>query len=516
MSGAPPNVLLIMFDQLAPQFLPCYGHGVVKAPNLQRVADAGVLFENAYCNSPLCAPSRFSMLSGRFGSRIGAYDNASEFPARVPTLAHYLRSMDYRTCLAGKMHFIGADQLHGYERRLTTDVYPGDFGWTPDWEGTGARPFWYHDMLSVVEAGAYERTLELDFDEEVAHQSLREIYDIARDSDERPFFLTVSFTQPHDPYMTPAGYWNRCRGEDIDLPRVPAPPFEERDPHSQRLYATCDMGAYRVTESHIRNARRAYYGMIAWLDDQVGRLLDALEQTGQKERTIVILTSDHGDMLGERGLWYKMCFYEHAVRVPMIIQGADVPRGLRVNENVSLVDLLPTVLELAGNAGNDARAAPLDGHSLAPLMNGAGSQWADLVISEYLAEGTTQPMLMVKRGSHKYICCDGDPPQLFDLQNDPQELNNLAGGNTHGEIEAAFASTANGHWNPEAVRAQVIASQRDRQVVQEALLNGAITPWDFQPRQDAAAQYNRNYGGEMYATDRRARIPYRDPPPPDA
>jgi choline-sulfatase len=516
MSEIPPNILLIMFDQLAPQFLPCYGHAVVKAPNIQRVAEAGVLFENAYCNSPLCAPSRFSMLSGRYCSRIGAYDNASEFPAQVPTLAHYLRSMDYRTCLAGKMHFIGADQLHGYERRLTTDVYPGDFGWTPDWENTAARPFWYHNMLSVVEAGVYERTLELDFDEEVAHQSLREIYDMARDSDERPFFLTVSFIQPHDPYMTPASYWNRYRETDIDLPRVPAPPYEERDPHAQRLYALCDMDAYRIAESQTRNARHAYFGMIAWLDDQVGRLLDALERGGQKERTVVILTSDHGDMLGERGLWYKMCFYEHAVRVPMIIQGPDVPRGLRVNENVSLVDLLPTVLDLAANGSNDGRAAPLDGHSLTPLMDGGGSPWADLVISEYLAEGTTQPMLMVKRGSHKFICCDGDPPQLFDLQNDPRELNNLAGANTHAEIEAAFASTANGHWNSETVRARVIASQHDRQVVQEALLNGAITPWDFQPLRDAAAQYNRNYGGEMYESDRRARIPYRDPPPPDA
>jgi choline-sulfatase len=322
---------------------------------------------------------------------------------------------------------------------------------------------------------------------------------MARDSDERPFFLTVSFTQPHDPYMTPTGYWNRYREEDIDLPKVPAPPYEDRDPHSQRLYAVCDMDAYRISDTQIRNARHAYYGMIAWLDDQVGRLLDALERGGQKERTVVVLTADHGDMLGERGLWYKMCFYEHAVRVPMIMHGPDVPRGLRVDKNVSLVDLLPTLLDLAGNGSNDAPAAPLAGPSLAPLMSGAGSQWSDSVISEYLAEGTTQPMLMVKRGSHKFTCCNGDPPQLFDLRNDPRELNNLAGDDSHGEIEAALASTAKEHWNPETVRAQVIASQRDRRTVQNALLNGGITPWDF-----------------LYESDRRARIPYRDPPPPDA
>ncbi|MFQ5958664.1 MAG: sulfatase-like hydrolase/transferase, partial [Alphaproteobacteria bacterium] len=175
-----PNILFVMADQMAAPALPAYGHRVVKAPNLDALAADGVVFDNAYCNAPLCAPSRFSTFAGQLPSRIGAFDNAAEFPASVPTIAHYLRAMGYQTCVAGKMHFVGPDQLHGFEERLTTDIYPADFGWTPDWKREGERLSWYHDILSVVEAGPCERSLQIDFDDEVAFQSVRKIYDIAR------------------------------------------------------------------------------------------------------------------------------------------------------------------------------------------------------------------------------------------------------------------------------------------------------------------------------------------------
>ena len=135
-----PNILLIVTDQLAAPALPVYGHPVVKAPHISALAEGGVLFESAYCNSPLCAPSRASMMTGQLPSRIGAYDNAAAFPADEPTFAHYLHDAGYRTVLSGKMHFIGPDQLHGFEERLTTDIYPADFGWTPDWEHPERRP----------------------------------------------------------------------------------------------------------------------------------------------------------------------------------------------------------------------------------------------------------------------------------------------------------------------------------------------------------------------------------------
>jgi choline-sulfatase len=172
-----PNILFIMADQLTAPALPFYGHPLVKTPHLTALANDGVVFENAYCNSPLCAPSRFSMMTGQLPSRIGAYDNAAYFPGDIPTMAHYLRERGYHTCLSGKMHFVGADQLHGFEERLTTDIYPSDFGWTPDWENFAERPSWYHNMLSVVQAGLCTTSNQLDFDEEVAFHAVRKIYD---------------------------------------------------------------------------------------------------------------------------------------------------------------------------------------------------------------------------------------------------------------------------------------------------------------------------------------------------
>jgi choline-sulfatase len=511
MPAATPNILLVMFDQLAPQFLPFYGHPLVQAPAMAALAEDGVVFDNAYCNSPLCAPSRFSMLSGQYCSRIGAYDNAAEFSSDIPTIAHYLRKLGYRTCLAGKMHFVGPDQLHGFEERVTTDMYPADYGWTPDWEHPERRFFWHHNMQSVVEAGVYERTLALDFDSEVAFQSQRKIFDMARDDDPRPFFLTVSFMQPHDPYMTPRAYWQRYAHDDIDMPRVPALGGDE---HSRRLFKACAMDEYRIGDEHVRNARHAYYGMIAYLDDQLASLRETMDAAGFGDDTLWIMTADHGDMLGEHGLWYKMHFFEHSLRVPLVITGPRIgPR--RVKENVSLVDLLPTLLDYAGDGAPPELAAPVDGRSLLPALSGNGDGGANTVVAEYLAEGTAAPMLMIKRDSYKYTCCAGDEVQLFDLAADPHESENLAGKVEHASVEAALRARAGGHWNSEELTRTVIASQKRRRFTHDALQLGEIRPWDFQPYRDAARQYNRNLAGEMYDTDRRARIPYRDPPDPD-
>lgn len=509
-----PNIVLVMFDQMAPQSLPAYGHHLVKAPNIQALAEDGVVFENAYCNSPLCAPSRFSMMSGQLCSNIGAYDNAAEFHADIPTFAHYLRKSGYRTILSGKMHFVGPDQLHGFEKRLTTDVYPADFGWTADWTNPDKRWFWYHSMQSVVEAGVYARTLELDYDEEVCHQSLREIYDMARDGDDRPFFLTASFIQPHDPYMTPQPYWDRYDHDEIDMPTVSPIPLEIKDPHSQRLYYTCQMDQYQITDVNVRNARHAYYGMISWVDDQLGRLLHALEAAGQRDKTIILITADHGDMLGERGMWYKMTFFERSIRVPLIVHAPQHFRSNRIHHNVSLVDLLPTLIHLANERADEA-VSPIDGHSLVPLLEGHGEDWSDLILGEYLAEGTFEPIFMVKRGAFKYIACQADAPQLYNLAADPNELENLAGDPKYADTVSEFADIVSSHWNSHAIRDQVIDSQQRRLFVQQTMKQGAMTSWDFQPYRSASTQYNRNYSDELFEADRRARIPYREPPPFD-
>ena len=167
MATRKPNLLLIQADQLSPQFLAAYGHPLVKTPNIDRLAEQGVVFDAAYTNAPLCAPSRFVMMSGRLPSRIAAWDNAVEFSSEIPTFAHYLSAEGYRTCLSGKMHFIGPDQLHGFGERLTTDVYPADFTWHPEWDRPNVKLDWYHNMEVVTKAGICTRAMYMDYDDEV-------------------------------------------------------------------------------------------------------------------------------------------------------------------------------------------------------------------------------------------------------------------------------------------------------------------------------------------------------------
>lgn len=503
-----PNILFIMADQLAGPALPFYGHPVVKAPHLTALAEDGVVFDRAYCNSPLCAPSRASMMTGQLPSRNGAFDNAAELSAAVPTFSHYLRTMGYKTSLIGKMHFVGPDQLHGFEERLTTDIYPADFGWTPDWEQPDHRPSWYHNMLSVVQAGICQASNQLDFDEDVAFQAVRKIYDLARDNDEAPFCLLVSFTHPHDPFAITPEYWDRYDHAEIDLPTVPSVPLDQLDPHSRRLHHVCGLAQYEQTESRVCQARHAYYGMISYIDDKVGQLRQALNATGLDDNTIVIFTSDHGEMLGERGLWYKMSFFEWSARVPLIAYAPGRFAARRVTKNVSLIDLLPTLVDIAGNGSDTppALADEVDGQSLLPVLQGDERDWPDTVLGEILAEGAIAPCLMIRRGRYKYIYSEPDPDQLYDLETDPNELKNLANRAEYEAIRRAFRTEIGEHWDPPGLKQRVLESQRRRHLVFQAHMAGRHTPWDFQPYRDASRQYMRNHL-DLNELERRARFP---------
>jgi len=202
MSTSKPNILFVMADQITAFALKAYGNPVCQTPVLDNFVKDAAVFENAYCNYPLCAPSRFSMLTGKMPSSVEAYDNGAEMPASTPTLAHYLRAEGYYTCLSGKMHFIGPDQHHGYEERLTTEIYPSDFSWTPmqsfdEVVEDGKTTTGVSTMDTVLDAGCMAGNMQLDYDEDVSHAAIKELYHLARSDSENPFFLTVSFTQPH-------------------------------------------------------------------------------------------------------------------------------------------------------------------------------------------------------------------------------------------------------------------------------------------------------------------------------
>lgn len=504
------NILLVMADQLGPGSVPAYGNRVVKAPNMARLAREGVVFEHAYCSSPLCAPSRASMITGSLPSRIGVYDNGAELPASVPTFAHHLRSCGYRTCLAGKMHFVGPDQLHGFEERLTPDIYPAGLFWIPDWEAPPAkRPPWYHDMSSVLGAGVSEATLQLDYDEEVAFRSIRAIYDLARAGDGRPFLLLTSFSHPHDPWEVPGEYWDRYGDATIEGPAVPAIPDDELDPHSRRIREMCGGSGLEIPAEIMLNARRAHYAAVSYVDDKLGRLLDALETVGLRQDTVVIFTADHGEMLGERGLWYKMTFFEPSAAVPLIVSAPGVFAPGRVGVNVSLLDLVPTLAELGG-ARVEPAVEQLDGTSLVPLLSGAAVEHADAVVGEYLAEGALAPVVMIRRGALKFVTSPGDPDQLFDLKTDPNELSNLAttAGYAH-EVEA-FRDEVARRWDLGALREQVIASQRRRRLIAHALSVGSQSSWDYGPEDDSGRRYVRSV--DFWAPFERARLRRGEPP----
>jgi choline-sulfatase len=504
MSGQ-PHILVVMVDQLSALFLRAYGHPVTKTPTIDRLAEEGVVFENAYTPSPLCGPARAAFMTGALPSRTEAYDNSAEFRSSIPTFAHYLRLEGYRTCLSGKMHFVGADQLHGFEERLTTDVYPGDFGWTPDWSKPGERvDWWYHTMSSVKQAGVAEMTNQLEYDDEVAFHAVRRLYDYARYERDAPLALCVSFSHPHDPYVARQRYWDLFSDDEIDLPAALPVPYDELDSHGRRLWDACAMGDFEITEADVRSSRHGYYASLAYVDERIGDVLTALERCGLADDTVVLFTSDHGEFLGEHGLFYKMSFREHPARVPLIVHCPRRFTPRRVQEPVSLVDVLPTLADLARPGLSGELAYPVDGRSLVPLLEGEAENPEATVAGEYLAEGVEKPMVMLRRGRWKFIHTPADHDQLFDLEADPLELVNLA--EEEVELVRELHDEVRRRWDLEAVERDVRASQQARLAVFRALQLGVPHPWDFQPLRPASQQYTRNTM-DVAARDEQSRFP---------
>ena len=501
------NFLIIQTDQMSAKALSAYGHNLTKTPHIDRIAESGTVFENAYCNFPLCVPSRASMLTGRYANSIGVWDNASELPASVPTLAHYLRREGYHTVLAGKMHFIGPDQVHGFNERITTDIYPSNFAWTPDWiAGERYRPTGIN-MRAVVDSGVCTRSLQIDYDEEVEFASTQKLYDLARYNTDSPFLLWVSFTHPHSPYLATPEYWDRYRHDQISMPTVPEFSLDQMDVMSRWLYYAHGGDLHEVNEEHVLNARHAYFSMCSYLDDKIGRLLDTLEKLQLDANTVVVLTSDHGEMLGERGMWFKQAFYEWSVAVPLLFRIPGMSNVSRIKELVSLVDLLPTLIDVAGGKPEDA-VSPLDGHSLMPLLTGSAA-WSNPVISEYTGEGVNAPCRMIRNSQHKLIYTHGHPSLLYDLLSDPNELTNLMGQPGHGSLQQSLHETLLEDWDPYAIHAACLKSQRERRLIHES--TGGDPEWVHAVRSDDSKRFVRN--SSAIETKAKARYPYVKPTP---
>ncbi|MFK8035279.1 MAG: choline-sulfatase [Hyphomicrobiales bacterium] len=485
-----PNILIIMVDQLNGTLFPDGPADWLHAPNLKALAARSTRFKNSYTASPLCAPGRASFMSGQLPSRTGVYDNAAEFTSSIPTYAHHLRRAGYYTCLAGKMHFVGPDQLHGFEERLTTDIYPADFGWTPDYRKPGERiDWWYHNMGSVTGAGVAEISNQMEYDDEVENHAIQKIYQQSRGLDQRPWSLTVSFTHPHDPYVTRKKYWDLYEDCKHLEPVEGAYSFDDYDAHSKRILLANDYKSFDISDEDIRRSRRAYFANISYLDDKVGEILRVLEETRQADNTIVAFVSDHGDMLGEKGHWFKMNFFEGSARVPMMICAPSMQPEL-INSPVSTIDMTPTLAELAG-VNMDEVMPWTEGESLVHL--GQGGTRTSPVAMEYAAEASYAPLVSLRIDNWKYNHCQLDPDQLFELDNDPNEQTNLAQNPAYAGTLERFQIMASNRWNLDAYDAAVRESQARRWVIYEALREGGYYPWDFQPLQKASERYMRNH-----------------------
>ena len=464
--GVRPNILLIMTDEHAPMYSSTYGHPLVQTPFMDGLAEEGVTFDAAYCNSPLCLPSRMAFMTGRYIHKIRAYDNASPLPSDTVTWAHMLRAAGYEVVLSGKQHFCGPDQLHGFRAQLARDLHAelwmknGVLKGTADWsKGTPAAT---EPWGGVAEAGP-GTTTEIEVDDLVEERALGYLRDPARK--ENPWALNVSFIAPHFPLVVPERYFNMYPLDEIDMPEIPEGHLANQHPVHRRMQA--NFGAVDFPEEEVRRARAGYYGLITYFDEKIGRLLQALEETGQRDNTVIVHFSDHGEMNGEHGMWRKSSMYEASARVPLqICWPGQIAGGRRVGEVVSLVDLVATVVEIAGAES----VAPLDGDSLLGLMRGEDADWKDEAFSEYLAHGVQRPVGMLRKGRYKLNYNLGDAPELYDIEADPNEFEDLAGSEEYAATLAAMQERLLAEWDPVTIEREVSRSQQERLLIERAAL----------------------------------------------
>lgn len=479
--SARPNVMMIIADQMAPDVIGALGHPVVKTPHIDMLVRDGVSFTNCYCNSPLCVPSRASMLSGKLPSQIEVYDNGSEFRSSIPTFVHHLRRSAYGTILSGKMHFIGPDQLHGFEQRLTQDLQPTGFELTPDWtRGVYANPG--TGVKRLRHPGVCDGNKHLDFDEIVHRRTLRKIQELGQNRVQRPFFLCASYFHPHDPFVITKEYWERYEGVDIPMPDAPPESLETMHPYNQWIQVHHEVDQYRLNEQEVRLNRRAYYGMVSYFDDKVGDILRELERMQLTNNTIIVVVSDHGEMLGEHGMWFKRTLYDPAAKVPLIFSWPGrLAEGRQVEEVVSLVDVGATLMKLADVPEADEWIAEMDGDSFHQLLMGEQADWKNEAFCEYQGEGTIHPMMALRKGKYKLVYIHGEEPLLFDVDNDPHETRNLIKEPAYQKLSAHLLNWVQREFDFEKIETEVLKSQRERLMMLDALQTGTRTKWEHIP-----------------------------------
>lgn len=482
-----PNLLYILSDQHSPFVAGCFGDALVATPHLDRLAARGVAFDNVYCPSPLCVPSRMSMLTGRFPFQNRVWTNDHILDSGIPTFATALGAAGYRPVLIGRMHSVGPDQLRGYAERLVGDHGPNFVGGTDPGRGVlegTAGPA----RVSLERSGAGQSGYQVH-DEYVTAAAIdflnRHALALKSKQTNEPFCVTVGFMLPHQPFV--------ARKEDYDLyaGRMTRPthlaPFDETiHPHFRRWRQ--QTGIEEVTEEETLRARTAYWGLVTAMDRMIGSILDALQANDLAKDTLVVYSSDHGEQVGEHGLWWKQTFYEQSVRVPTIAAWPGIlPEGRRCGRVASSLDLMATMLAALG-------APPLptsNGRNMLELWRQPEESrgWIDEAFSEYCTDdGCLQRM--VRRDQWKFNYYHGMEPQLFDLSADPGEVHDLAQDPRYRTIRERLTARVLASWNPD-----VIAGQLAERRAESAL----IKTWTRKTR--PADQYRWKLTAEMNYLD---------------
>jgi choline-sulfatase len=475
-ASARPNILHLLSDQHSAFVMGCAGDAVVRTPNLDQLARDGALFEAAYCASPICVPSRMSMLTGRHPFQNRCWNNSHILDSGIPTFAHALGAAGYRTCLVGRMHSLGPDQLRGYSERLIGDHSPNFEGNPAGSPGRGALDGTAGPArVSLTNSGAGQGGYEVH-DEYVAAAAsdwlTRE--GIGRRSlgpaqTAQPFLLSVGFMLPHQPFVARRDEYERYQGR---VPRPKHPNAPERD-HPYFQWWRKRTGIQRVTDEEVDRCRAAYWALVERLDTLIGQVLRALEEAGLAENTLIVYSADHGEQAGEHGLWWKQTFYEHSARVPLLVSWPDVvPAGQRCGRVVSALDLTATMLD----AGGAPVLPQMEGRSLlgllgadrAPSASGmvrpALTEWEDVAFSEFCVEpGWYQRM--VRSGPWKLNHYHGHRPQLFNIEDDPDELHDLAGDPGFSTIEKDLTARVLDGWDGEAITREIEEKAADLEIL---------------------------------------------------
>jgi len=448
-----PDILMIVSDQHGAPFASCYGDPIIQTPNIDGLAAEGVLFERAYCPFPVCGPSRASYLTGRYPHDIRCVDNGMALPSDIPTMAHALAIAGYEVVVAGRVHWKGPDQLHGFERRLVGDMSESYWHAYERWVRvgeitylTGGEGFKRPSITHFSGPGGSQYQ---DYDKAVLDAALAFLAQRSVQTERRPFFLMVGFMSPH--------YWFTCPLQDFDryAGQIEAPPLPAGYPNSLHLHnrqIVANGGLAGISEDDVVRTRTAYYGLVTFTDRMVGHLLSALERHGLVKDSLVLYFSDHGEMAGQHGLWWKHTFYEEASRVPLIVSyPGRFPAGRRVADLVSLVDILPSLCDWTGAP----RPPRLAGQSLDPLMHGGRGPQERAVFSELCGgyPGGSSVARMVRQGPWKYNYYYGQRAELFHLDDDPDELRDLASDPAYLEVCRQLEKLLLESWDPQAVGA---------------------------------------------------------------